>query len=80
MWGLHPVLVELPAGRHKLCLCGDSDSFPACDDSRRGVCSRAVTVDLPEDGRLLLCACGKSSRGHLCDGSHGYSRKVPHGR
>ncbi len=65
-----PVVVQLPAGSHHVCLCGKSENKPYCDGSHKGSGITPAAVEMTEPKQVAVCACGKTNTAPFCDGSH----------
>lgn len=65
---LHPFILSLPAGEHRLCGCGDSSDPPLCDQAE---CPKAIAIQLPAARTLAVCGCGRTRIPPYCDGRHG---------
>ncbi|MBF0096222.1 MAG: CDGSH iron-sulfur domain-containing protein [Magnetococcales bacterium] len=65
-----PLILDLPAGEHHICLCGRSKNAPHCDGSHKGGRTGPRRVMMDHPGRVAVCSCGKTSAPPFCDGSH----------
>ncbi|MBF0184221.1 MAG: CDGSH iron-sulfur domain-containing protein [Magnetococcales bacterium] len=65
-----PLILDLPAGEHHICLCSRSKNEPFCDGSHHGSRSAPRQVQMANAGRVAICTCRKSARAPYCDGSH----------
>ncbi|MEO5366768.1 MAG: CDGSH iron-sulfur domain-containing protein [Magnetococcus sp. WYHC-3] len=73
MSGMHPDIVWLDAGTHKVCRCGDSATMPMCDHSGRTRCEQAWSLVITQGRNVPICRCGRSGKMPVCDGRHGYA-------
>jgi CDGSH iron-sulfur domain-containing protein 3 len=65
-----PTVLELDAGTHYWCACGQSDKQPFCDGSHRGTGFAPVAFTLEAKKRVALCNCKQTGNGPFCDGAH----------
>ncbi|WP_130472057.1 CDGSH iron-sulfur domain-containing protein [Candidatus Magnetaquicoccus inordinatus] len=65
-----PLILDLPAGEHEICLCGRSKQEPYCDGSHQGSRSTPRKVVLQAAARVAICTCRKTASAPYCDGSH----------
>ena len=65
-----PVKVELEAGQHHWCTCGESAAQPFCDGSHRGTGFTPHAFSVDESQTAHLCLCKHTSNPPFCDGSH----------
>jgi CDGSH iron-sulfur domain-containing protein 3 len=74
MSNMHPIIVNLPSGTHRICTCGESMTAPICDDSEGPPCRKAPSITLEAAKTVPICACGRTQTAPICDGSHGYEK------
>ena len=67
---LKPAVMELKAGKHAWCTCGESANQPFCDGSHKGTDFKPLLFDTAETKMVALCQCKQTSNGPFCDGSH----------
>ena len=65
-----PYIVELEAGDHWFCSCGNSQSQPFCDGRHKGSGLSPMKFTLEEKQKVALCGCKHSKNLPYCDGSH----------
>lgn len=65
-----PALVQLDAGTHYWCQCGESSNQPFCDGSHQGTPFEPVAFELTEARKVALCNCKRTSNPPYCDGTH----------
>jgi CDGSH-type Zn-finger protein len=65
-----PVIIELQAGKHAWCACGQSSNHPFCDGSHSGSGIAPVVFEVEAAKKVALCACKKTAGAPFCDGSH----------
>ena len=69
-----PIIIDLPAGTHYVCMCGQSKGLPYCDGSHEGTehSPQAVTLDAAD--QVAMCTCKHTRTKPFCDGSHKTAR------
>jgi CDGSH-type Zn-finger protein len=65
-----PAIVELEAGTHYWCRCGQSQNQPFCDGAHAGTDFSPMKVEMPEKKRVALCQCKHTGNEPFCDGAH----------
>ena len=65
-----PAVIDLIAGKHAFCACGESHNQPLCDGSHKGTDFVPQIFDLAEDKTVALCQCKRTGNAPYCDGSH----------
>jgi CDGSH-type Zn-finger protein len=65
-----PVVLELEAGDHWWCSCGQSQKQPFCDGSHKDTGFAPLKFTLEEKKRVALCQCKASQNQPFCDGTH----------
>ena len=65
-----PIVLDLPAGEHYICLCGQSKKLPFCDGTHKGSAHKPRRVVQEAAGQVAVCSCLKSGAAPFCDGSH----------
>ena len=65
-----PLVIDLPAGNHYVCMCGQSSNAPYCDGSHKGTGKRPQNVAVEKAGSIAICRCKRTGSPPFCDGSH----------
>lgn len=65
-----PAIIDLTAGKHAFCACGESKNQPFCDRSHAGSSFSPLMFDLAEDKTVSLCQCKRTGNAPYCDGTH----------
>ncbi|MBF0627387.1 MAG: CDGSH iron-sulfur domain-containing protein [Magnetococcales bacterium] len=65
-----PLVLDLPAGEHYICMCGRSANGHFCDGSHQGTGLAPRQVVLSAPAQVAVCTCRKSGNAPHCDGSH----------
>lgn len=65
-----PIALELAAGDHWWCSCGQSANQPFCDGSHKGTGFAPQKFTLTEAKKVWLCQCKHSGNAPFCDGAH----------
>jgi len=66
----NPYRVELTAGDHWWCACGQSKNQPFCDGSHKGSGFTPLKFSMPQAETKWLCGCKRSRNKPFCDGTH----------
>jgi len=65
-----PAVLELAAGTHAWCACGESKNQPFCDGSHKPTAFRPLVFTLAEPKKVALCQCKRTGGPPYCDGTH----------
>ena len=65
-----PAVIELTAGTHAYCTCGESDKQPMCNGSHAGTDFVPQIFEMAENKTVALCQCKRTGNAPYCDGSH----------
>lgn len=65
-----PIQVDLEAGEHYWCACGESKNQPFCDGSHAGTEFKPLTFSVDDAQQAHLCMCKKTANPPFCDGTH----------
>lgn len=65
-----PVVMELEAGDHWYCTCGQSANQPFCDGGHKGTDFTPLKFTIEEKKQVALCQCKHTGNAPFCDGSH----------
>lgn len=65
-----PYILDLNAGTHYFCACGQSKHMPYCDNSHQGSEYRPHAVELAAPQQVAMCRCRQSKNAPYCDGTH----------
>ena len=68
--GKRPFKIQLEAGEHWWCSCGESKAQPFCDGSHRGSSFTPLKIGVEEPNEAFLCACKRTQKSPYCDGTH----------
>ncbi len=68
--GRSPFKVQLEAGEHWWCACGQSNSQPFCDGSHKGTSFSPLKIVIDAPKEVFLCACKHTHKAPYCDGTH----------
>ncbi len=66
----HPAVLELAAGKHAFCTCGNSAKQPFCDGSHAGTEFRPLIFEMAAAKTVALCQCKHTGNAPYCDGTH----------
>lgn len=66
-----PYILDLEAGSHLWCACGQSANDPFCDLKTHKTLGFVPTkFELTEKKKVALCGCKQSKNAPFCDGTH----------
>ncbi|MCB1184132.1 CDGSH iron-sulfur domain-containing protein [bacterium] len=65
-----PAVLEVGAGTHAYCTCGESARQPFCDGSHAGGEFRPQMFEMADARTVALCQCKRTGNAPFCDGSH----------
>lgn len=65
-----PAVVELEAGEHRWCSCGESEKQPICDPDHVCEGREPVLLKLEQKRKVVLCMCKATKNPPYCDGTH----------
>jgi len=65
-----PAVMEIKAGKHAYCSCGESQNQPFCDGGHAGTEFVPQIFEMAEDKTVALCQCKRTGNAPFCDGSH----------
>jgi CDGSH-type Zn-finger protein len=65
-----PYVIEVEAGVHAWCSCGESANQPYCDGAHKGTGFTPIIEKVEEKKTVAWCGCKNSNNGAFCDGSH----------
>jgi CDGSH-type Zn-finger protein len=68
--GVLPTVMELDAGTHYWCSCGQSSNQPFCDGSHQGSAFQPVVFTLEKKKKVALCNCKFTASAPFCNGAH----------
>ena len=65
-----PAVMDLSAGKHAYCACGESANQPFCDGGHAGTGFTPQIFEMVEDKTVALCQCKRTGNAPFCDGTH----------
>ena len=65
-----PIQVDLEAGEHYWCACGQSKNQPFCDGSHAGTDFKPLAFSVDDPQQAHLCMCKRAGNPPYCDGTH----------
>jgi glutamate synthase domain-containing protein 2 len=65
-----PIQVDLEAGEHYWCACGESKNQPFCDGSHAGTQFTPLAFSVDDAQQAHLCMCKRTGNPPYCDGTH----------
>lgn len=65
-----PAVIEVAAGNHAYCSCGESSNQPFCNGGHAGTGFGPQMFEMAETKTVALCQCKRTGNAPFCDGSH----------
>lgn len=66
-----PYILDLEAGQHLWCACGQSTTDPICDlKTHKTLGFAPKRFELAEKKKVALCGCKQTKNPPYCDGTH----------
>lgn len=66
----NPNVLELGAGKHAYCACGQSADGTFCGGSHAGSGFTPQVFEMAEDKTVAICRCKHTGNAPFCDGTH----------
>ena len=65
-----PAIIEVAAGKHAFCTCGESKKQPFCDGGHAGSAFAPQIFVMAETKTVAMCQCKRTGNAPFCDGTH----------